>query len=83
MFVHAATEINNQAETRAGPALPAIPGNLPGGGDEGSTAAAGAKMIFGTFQAVVMPFDPSFIGAIAAGKPPQLPGGVAIPGTGG
>lgn len=55
-----------------------LPG-LPGGGEQ-SSGQGQAKMIIGSFQAIVAPFDPSMMGNIAGAmgqlgqqNPPQMP----------
>lgn len=59
--------------------MPSLPGT--GGAGEGQSSGQGqAKMIIGSFQAIVAPFDPSMMASIAGGmgqlgqqNPPQLP----------
>lgn len=53
--------------------LPSLPAQPPGtsgvGGGGGNGADGQAKLILGTFQAVVMPFNPSMIGSIIGAMP--------------
>lgn len=48
------------------PSLPPPPNGLP----VASASDGQAKLILGTFQAVVMPFNPSMIGSIIGAMPP-------------
>lgn len=66
-----------QAPINGLPSMPGLPG--AGGGGDQQSAQGQAKMIIGSFQAIVAPFDPSMIGNIAGAmgqlgqNPPQMP----------
>lgn len=53
--------------------LPGLPG-LPSGTPD--TNGIKPMLILGTFQAVVVPFDPKMIGTIMGGLPSGLPTGI-------
>lgn len=70
---------DNVMPSVATPTQPSGFPSLPGGGGGEQSAQGNAKMIIGSFQAIVAPFDPSMMANIAgamgqlAQNPPQMP----------